>query len=373
MTKKIGVLTSGSDSPGLNAAIRSVGKSLIGYYGMEFIGFLDGFKGLVEDHSIEIKSNDLSGILSSGGTILGTSRSTPQEMHIGGEVLDMGDAAVKTYKKHKLDALVCLGGHSTMIGAHYLMQKGLNIIALPKSIDNNVPKTDNTVGFDTAIGIAAEAIDRLHSTAHSHHRIMIAEFMGKRTGWLTLGAGIAGGADVILIPEIPYDYEKITEAIMKRSESGKRFSIIAVSEGARSKDQVSFIERSREANTRLRSGKQRTEIADELTKIENRMTGNTLLLADQLEKSTGLETRITIMGYLLRGGIPSATDRLYATQLGTACAELIKKGQYGVMVALQGYNTISVPIEEVVGKDKPVPLDHPWILSARRVGTALGD
>src|SRR5882724_13415392 len=233
-TKRIGILTAGGDSPGLNAAIRGVGKAASGFYGMEIIGFRDGFRGLVEERKIKLDKAALAGILTVGGTILGTSRDKPHRMLIDGRTRDMTDVIVKNYHKYGLECLVCLGGGGTQKSALRLHQAGLNIITLPKTIDNDVAMTDATFGFATALDIATEAIDRLHSTAHSHHRIIIAEIMGHRAGWLTLGAGIAGGADVILSPEIPYRVEKIAEAIKQRSRYGTNFSIVAVAEGAMS-------------------------------------------------------------------------------------------------------------------------------------------
>ncbi|MDX9864684.1 MAG: ATP-dependent 6-phosphofructokinase [Anaerolineaceae bacterium] len=374
MRKRIGILTAGSDSPGLNATIRGLGKAALGTFGMDLIGFVDGFQGLVEDKTVEIFSTDLSGILTDGGTFLGTSRDSIQDYPLNdGSTADRTDQAIETLKKHKLDALVCLGGHETQITALHLQKKGVNIIGIPKSITNNIPQTDTSVGFDTALGVATEAIDRLHSTAHSHHRIMIVEIMGRHAGWLTLGAGIAGGADAILIPEIAYDPKLVAQAINDRRSSGKRFSIIAVAENAMSLDYVEFFEHSRKMNHRLRSGEEETKIDQELSRIENQIQGNTLLLADRLHAFTGLDTRITILGHLLRGGTPSASDRLLATQFGTACADLIQRKQYGVMIAKQGMQTVPVPLEQIAGKVKQVPLDDPWIIGAKHVGTVFGD
>jgi len=234
MTKYIGILTSGGDSPGLNAAIRAIGKAALGNYGMRVIGFRDGFRGLMENRTIRLEGATLSGILTMGGTILGTSRDKPHKMPMGSQVLDMTEVMVDNYNGHHLDALVCLGGGGTQKNAHHLAQHGLNVITLPKTIDNDVAETDVTFGFDTALGIATEAVDRLHSTAHSHHRIIVVEIMGHNVGWLALGAGVAGGADVILMPEIPYDVNKVADAILKRQYGGKSFSIVAVSEGAMS-------------------------------------------------------------------------------------------------------------------------------------------
>jgi len=252
MSKLIGVLTAGGDSPGLNAALRGIGKSAIDSYGMQIIGFRDGFRGLMENRIIRLGSSELSGILTMGGTILGTSRDKPHRMPVGGKILDMTDVIHENYQKHHLETLVCLGGGGTQKNALRLKERGMNIITLPKTIDNDVAMTDTTFGYDTALGIATEAIDRLHSTAHSHHRIIVVEIMGHRVGWLALGAGIAGGADVILIPEIPYDTDLLAEAVLKRSRSGKRFSIVAVAEGAVSKKDVAKDKHQKES-TGLRS------------------------------------------------------------------------------------------------------------------------
>src|ERR1700677_332257 len=233
--KRIGILTAGGDSPGLNAAIRGVGKTALGYYGMDIIGFRDGFRGLVEDRRLKLDKSTLAGILTVGGTILGTSRDKPHRMEIDGRTKDMTGAVKDNLKKWGIDCLVCLGGGGTQKSALRLHKAGINVITLPKTIDNDVAITDSSFGFATALDIATEAIDRLHSTAHSHHRIIVAEIMGHRAGWLTLGAGIAGGADAILIPEIPYDVESIAEAIRLRSAHGTNFSIVAVAEGAMSR------------------------------------------------------------------------------------------------------------------------------------------
>jgi 6-phosphofructokinase 1 len=373
MTKYIGILTSGGDCPGLNAAIRGIGKAAQGSFGMQVIGFRDGFRGLMENRTVQLDGSMLSGILTVGGTILGTSREKPHRMLIGGKEMDVTDAIIANYEKHHLDALVCLGGGGTQKNALYLKEKGLNVITLPKTIDNDVAMTDVTFGFDTAMGIATEAIDRLHSTAHSHHRIVVVEIMGHKAGWLTLGAGIAGGADVILIPEIPYDVENIAKAIRLRSRSGKRFSIVAVAEGAMSKadaNDLRAVEKQRE-KAKNKSDKQKAKAA--IATWEGRHAGNTLRLSRKLEHLTRLESRVTILGYVQRGGTPSAVDRLLATRLGTACADLLNEGVFGVLVAARGEGTEPVPLEKVAGKRKLVPLDHPWIQSARLVGTTLGD
>jgi 6-phosphofructokinase 1 len=372
MTKYIGILTAGGDSPGLNAAIRGVGKSALNHYGMHIIGFRDGFRGLMENRSVRLDGGELSDILTRGGTILGTSRDKPHRMPVGGKLLDMTDVIVGNYHDNHLDALVCLGGGGTMKNSLRLKEKGLNVITLPKTIDNDVAMTDATFGFDTALGIATDAIDRLHSTAHSHHRIIVVEIMGHRAGWLALGAGIAGGADVILIPEIPYEVESVAEAIRERSRRGKTFSIVAVAEGAISKkEHAALIAAEAKKKTKDKSGKKAD--ADNGAATEIQYADHTLRLAKQLEHLTGLESRVTILGHLQRGGIPSAADRLLATRLGTACADLINQGHYGVMVAARGESTKPVKLEDVAGKVKTVPPDHPWVLSARHVGTNMGD
>ncbi len=373
MAKYIGILTAGGDCPGLNAAIRGVGKAAIGFYGMQVIGFRDGFRGFMENRTMELDSNVLSGILTLGGTILGTSRDKPHRMPVAGELRDMTGVMAENYRKHHLDVLVCLGGGGTQKHALRLAQKGMNIITLPKTIDNDVALTDVTFGFDTALGVATEAIDRLHSTAHSHHRIVLVEIMGNKVGWLALGAGMAGGADVILIPEIPYNVESVAEAIRLRSHSGKRFSIVAVAEGAISQQDAKALEAAQHAVKRATSKAAKGKAEAAVSQLETQQAGHTFRLAKQLEQLTGLESRVTILGYLQRGGTPSAADRLLATRLGTACADLIKKGHYGVMVAARADSAKPVPLEDVARKLKFVPLNHPWVAAARRVGTCLGD
>ena len=390
MAKYVGVLTAGGDSPGLNAAIRGLGKAGIESYGMQIIGFRDGFRGLMQDRIMYLDSSNLSGILTLGGTILGTSRDKPNAMPVGSRIMDMSDAMLEVYQHHHLDVLVCLGGGGTQKSALKLMQKGINVVTMPKTIDNDVARTDVTFGFDTAMGIATEAIDRLHSTAHSHHRIILVEVMGHKAGWLALGAGIAGGADVILLPEIPYDINKVAEAILNRSRGGKHFSIVAVSEGALSLDdarleaekttfEASEKQKKKDSDRTENGKKEKKEKVKEDSSdtddidLDAYSSGKTIKLARQLEALTDLESRVTILGYLQRGGAPSAADRLLATRLGTGCASLIEAGKYGMMVAARGDGIEAVPLEQVAGQRKVVPLDHPWLDSARRVGTCLGD
>ncbi|NHZ72538.1 MAG: ATP-dependent 6-phosphofructokinase [Aquificales bacterium] len=372
MAKYVGILTAGGDSPGLNAAIRGVGKAAH-RAGFNVVGFRDGFRGFMENRTMRLDEQELSGILTTGGTILGTSRDKPHRMPVGGKTLDMTDAMVDVYQKHHLDVLVCMGGGGTQKNAYRLHQKGINVITLPKTIDNDVAMTDSTFGFDTALGIATEAIDRLHSTAHSHHRIIVVEIMGHNAGWLALGAGISGGADVILIPEIPYHIEKVAEAIRRRSRHGSRFSIVAVSEGAMSIDEAKAYTKAQAKREWAKSKGEKAKAKQRLVKLERQRSDSTFRISRRLEELTGLESRVTILGYLQRGGTPSSADRLLASRLGTACVEFIEQDIHGVMVAARGDSAVPVPLEQVVGKRKTVPVDHPWIDCARRVGTSFGD
>jgi 6-phosphofructokinase 1 len=353
--------------------LRGIGKSALGLYNMNVIGFKDGFRGLVENRIVRLERGSLSGILTLGGTILGTSRDKPHRMPVAGQMMDMTDVIVENYKNHHLDALVCLGGGGTQKNALALKKRGLNIITLPKTIDNDIAYTDVTFGFDTALGIAVEAIDRLHSTAYSHHRIIIVEIMGHRAGWLALGAGIAGGADVILIPEIPYDIKVVAKSILERARKGSPFSIVAVAEGALNTDFAKEVAKMQTKISKSDDKVEKNKLRTELDTLEKLHEGNSMRLASILEEMTGIETRVTILGHLQRGGTPSAADRLLATRLGTACTEYLKKGIFGVMVAAKGETTETVPLEKVAGAKKLVPLDHDWIKSARSVGTCLGD
>ncbi len=381
MTKTIGILTAGGDSPGLNAAIRGVGKTAMGAYDMRVVGFRDGFRGLMEKRGVDLDKSQLSGILTVGGTILGTSRDKPHRMLVGGQTLDMTDVIVENYHNHHLDALVCLGGGGTQKNAFRLHKKGLHVVTLPKTIDNDVWGTDMTFGFDTALGIATEAIDRLHSTAHSHHRIIVVEVMGHNTGWLALGAGIAGGADVILIPEIPYDIDAVADAIKTRHRKGASFSIVAVSEGAVPRERAEALTAAESEVVAAKKAKRAGNGSDKAIKaarkrveeIRGHLGSATLALSEDLEARTKLESRVTILGHVQRGGTPSAADRLLATRLGAATVEVINEGRFGVMIASRGEEAVPVPLEDIVGKRKTVPLDHPWIDTARSIGTALGD
>lgn len=371
MSKKVGLLTAGGDSPGVNAAIRGFGKAITNEGNVELIGFRDGFTGLVEDRTMELSSNAFSGILTQGGTILGISRSLPQAMPTDKGPVDMTDQAVETYKRHRLDALVCIGGKETIKAGLHLSRAGLNVITIPKAADNDLPGTDKAIGFDTAREIATQAIDRLHTTATATHRIMIVELMGLHAGWLTLGAGLAAGADVILIPEFPYDMKLVVNAILDRKRAGRNFSLVAVAENARSQELVDFVERAARLKAQ-REAEGTQEVDQEVERISSSYSGETMLLARRLREETGLETRITILGSLVRGGTPTAADRLLATQLAEWSALMVVNGQFGRMARRLNDQMGSVPLEEVVDRHKVIPPDHAWIRGAYQVGTCLG-
>ena len=350
VVKTIGILTSGGDAPGLNAAIRGVARTAINQYGIKVIGIEQGYRGLMQGLGHELTANELSGILTRGGTILGTSREKP--FKIGREAVN---AIKENYKKWNLDALVCIGGNGTNTTASYLQEEGLNVIGLPKTIDNDLVETDMTFGFNTAVSVATEAIDRLHTTAHSHSRIMIIEVMGHKAGWLGLYAGIAGGGDVILIPEIPYNIEPIAEHVKRRKEAGHPFSIIVVAEGALSVEEAKLDKKA-------------------LKKARKEMPYSIAYrIAKELKEATDLEPRVTVLGYLQRGGTPVPYDRVLATELGTAAAHMLAKGDFGKMVALVNGVPTGVPLDKVAGKIKKVPTDHPLLQAAREVGTCFGD
>jgi 6-phosphofructokinase 1 len=369
--RAVGILTSGGDCPGLNAVIRAITKTL-SPAGVEVFGFLEGFTGLVENRYIILDDKHVSGLLTVGGTLLRTSRNKPHKMPIaGGGTRDMTGAAIETYRRLHLDCLFCLGGGGTQKNAYHLMTEGgINVVTVPKTIDNDVWGTDTCFGFDTGMAIATEAIDRLHTTASSHHRVMVVDIMGHNSGWLALGAGVAGGADVILIPEIPYDLEVVGHSLLARMKRGKMFSIVAVAEGAVSKDDAEQLK-----NERKKKDKDKDKDKDKKKKFEDEHSKEPVsaILAEHIEQVTGLETRVTSLGHLQRGGIPSPTDRLLCTKFGTRAAECALEGNFGVMVAKRGQDFIPVPLSEIVGNKRTVPLDHEWIRAARAVGTCLGD
>ncbi len=371
--RKVGILTAGGDSPGLNAAIRGFGKTAIGHYGMELVGFRDGITGLVENRSVPLDGKALSGILTVGGTILGTSRDKVNKFVVDGEVRDMVPTVVENYQRDGLDALILLGGGGTAKNAMKLVDAGLNVLHLPKTIDNDIAMTDTSFGFATAMEIATDAIDRVHSTAHSHHRIILTEIMGHRAGWLSLGAGLAGGADIILIPEIPYSVDSVAATVKARTQHGSNFSVVAVAEGARDVNDAADYEAALLLADSAGSPEAKRAARAHLAHVEDIQREHTFKLARELEAATGLETRVTILGYVQRGGTPCAADRLLATRLGSAAAGLVARGEFGVMVAARGEGTESVPLSEVAGKIKMVPPDHEWVTAARQVGVGLGD
>jgi 6-phosphofructokinase 1 len=361
-THTFGILTSGGDCPGLNAAIRGVAKAAHEKYSMTIIGINEGYRGLIEGDARLLKASDFSGILTRGGTILGTSREKPFKDNVG-DIRDSEagrnkpETIIENYKRLNLDCLVVLGGNGTHKTANLLKKEGLNIIGLPKTIDNDIWGTDVTFGFHSAVDIATEAIDRLHSTAHSHNRVMLIELMGHKAGWLALYAGISGGGDVILIPEIPYSIDSICRHLIKRASQGKSFSIVVVAEGA-----ISMEEAARSKSERKKA-----------VKKENEYFTRGYEIAKAIEKTAGMETRLTVLGYQQRGGTPSPYDRLLATMFGTAAAELLYRGEYGKMVALEASRVVARPLEDIAGRLKQVPPDHPLIETARSVGTCFGD
>jgi 6-phosphofructokinase 1 len=372
-TRCIGILTAGGDCPGLNAAIRGVAKAAL-HHGIKVIGILDGFRGLVENRTIPLEDQHVSGILTMGGTLLGTSRDKPHKMTMGAKVMDMTDVAIANARRLQIDCLVCLGGNGTQKNALHLHRSGgINVLTLPKTIDNDVALTDTSFGFDTAMGIATEAIDRLHTTATSHHRIIVVELMGHSAGWLALGAGIAGGADAILIPEIPYDLAAVAEHLRDRRQHGKRFSIVAVAEGAVSREAAAIQEQDSKNGKKRKQASIETPTSQDHNAIHLVQEPMASRLTRQIQQLTGLEARVTSLGHVQRGGTPSAADRLLCTRLGTKAGQLLAAGTYNVMVAVRGEHCIPVPLAKVAGITKTIPLSHPWIETARLVGTCLGD
>jgi len=355
--KRIGVLTGGGDCPGLNAAIRSIAKTAILNYDMEVIGIKDGFLGLIENRHSPILYEDVSGILTAGGTILGASNKANPFRHpdTKGRFIDVSDTAINNYKKMRLDGLVCIGGDGTLSIAYKLCTKGVKLVGLPKTIDNDLAQTEATIGFDSALVTATQAIDKLHTTAQSHHRVMVIEVMGRYAGWLALYAGVAGGGDVIIIPEIPYDINKICDVVLNRSRQGKRFSIVVVSEGARPKFGRMLVKKIvKDSTDPVRLG----GIGDKIT--------------NDIESITDLESRVTVLGHLQRGGEPSPFDRLLATRLGVDACRLVAKKDFSKMVALKADNIVSVDLSKAVKDTRRVDLKHSVIKAALAVGTSFG-
>ncbi|MBI5182880.1 MAG: ATP-dependent 6-phosphofructokinase [Nitrospinae bacterium] len=359
--KKIGILTGGGDCAGLNAVIRSITKKGIFEYNMMVIGIIDGFSGLLNRNVKRLKVEDVSGILPLGGTILGTSNiANPFRVPINnGDKLrfeDHSERVIDYYKELELDVLFCIGGDGTLTIAHQLGKMGMDIIGIPKTIDNDIFGTDITFGFNSAVEIITKATDALHSTAMSHHRVMILEVMGRNAGWLALYGGLAGGGDIILIPEIPYNIDKVCEKVRQRNLHGKRFSVIVISEGARPIGGEKVIKRIvKESTEQVRYG------------------GIGINIGDDIERCTGLETRVTILGHLQRSGAPTGFDRILGTGFGTAALDLALQGEFGKMVALKGEAISSIPLEEVAGRQRLIPIDSPVLRSARSVGTSFGD
>ncbi|MCR4795132.1 MAG: ATP-dependent 6-phosphofructokinase [Ruminococcus sp.] len=360
MKRRIGILTSGGDCPGLNATIRGVAKACYERFGednVEIIGISNGYYGLINNLCKEMSPSSFSGILTQGGTIFGTKRQPFKMMQVIGEDnIDKVKNMKETYKKQKLDCLLTLGGNGTHKTSKLLSDEGLNIIGLPKTIDNDIYGTDVTFGFHTAVDIATDVLDRLHTTAASHSRVLLCEIMGNKAGWLTLNAGIAGGADVIIIPEIPYDIDKICDAVMARSASGKTFSIVAVAEGAFDVNEAKMKKKER-AKKRAEAG----------------ILTATSRIAAQIQSNTGLEARVCVPGHMLRGGAPSAYDRVLSTQFGVHAAYLIAKERYGRTVAKIGNKITSNKLEDIAGKTKFVDTDNHLVIAARDIGVSFGD
>ena len=356
MKRRIGILTSGGDCPGLNAAIRGVARAAYEMFDdVEIVGIHDGYRGLIQGDYQVMDRAQFSGILTLGGTILGTSRQPFRNMKVIGEDNVNKVAAMKAnYKAMKLDCLVILGGNGTHKTANLLSQEGLNVIGLPKTIDNDLYGTDFTFGFHTAVDIATDVIDRIHTTACSHGRCMVIEVMGNKAGWLTLYSGIAGGADVILIPEIPYDIERVAKVVETRASAGKGFSILAVAEGAMDKEEAKLKKKEREAK----------RAASPITVSQR--------IAAQLQELAGVEARAVIPGHIQRGGSPSAYDRVLSTQFGVHAAELIRDGIFGVSVALVGNTVTHNPLNEIAGVAKLVPPDHQMVQTAKNIGISFG-
>lgn len=359
--KRIGVLTGGGDCPGLNAVIRAVVKTAVNDHGIEAYGVEDGYEGLVQNRIRPLSYDDVSNILTAGGTILGSSnKANPFEYYDQDEAeprrSDRSDESVENIRSAGLDGLVCIGGDGTLSIANKLAEKGVPIIGVPKTIDNDVCNTDVTFGFDTASQIVADAIDRLHTTAQSHHRVMVVETMGRYVGWLALVGGMAGGGDIIIIPEIPYTLENVCRTVERRSQRGRRFSIVVVSEGVKPP-----------------SGEHITRLRVEDSHDPVRLGGVGVWLASTIEQMTGIESRAVVLGHLQRGGTPTARDRVLATQFGREAMAAAARREFGVMVALRGTQIECVPLQKVAGHEKRVDPDGQLMQAARSVGTCFGD
>ncbi len=359
--KRIGVLTGGGDCPGLNAVIRAVVKTAILDYGVQVMGILNGFEGLIEDKMRPLGMKDVSGILPLGGTILGTSNTAnpfrhPVRNNGGIEFKDVSDQAIQVFHEESLDALVLIGGDGTQNIGFKLSEKGVPVVGVPKTIDNDLQGTEVTFGYDTAVRTACEAIDKLHTTAESHHRIMVVEVMGRYAGWIALGAGVSGGGDVILIPEIPYSIDAVAEKIMERKRRGKNFSIVVVAEGAKNDKGELVVQKTIEEST------------DPI-----RLGGISHVIGSKLEEITGQETRVTVLGHLQRGGSPTPFDRNLATMFGWKAVQLVVEEKFNQMAAYQGGIVTSVPIQTAIESLKTVPPDNELLLAARSTGVSFGE
>ncbi|MFH1686640.1 MAG: ATP-dependent 6-phosphofructokinase [bacterium] len=359
--KRIGVLTGGGDCPGLNAVIRAIVKTAHNQYDMEVIGFYDGYEGLIQNRYRRLESGDASGILAQGGTILGTSnRADPfhfpvlqdDEKYI---YLDRSTEAVRNFSSLGLDALIAIGGDGTMAASAGMAKKGMPIVGVPKTIDNDLVGTDVTFGFDSAVVTATDAVDKIHTTAQSHHRVMIIEVMGRYAGWLALASGLAGGGDIILLPEFPYDIEAVCDAVRSRNAKGKNFSIVVVGEGAKPIGGDMVVSR-------------RVETSPDALRLGG--IGNQV--AAEIEGLTSIECRVTILGHLLRGGSPSPYDRLLATRFGVEATQIVAAGGFGQLIGLHNNEIITTPLEEIAGKLRLVTADHPWVKVAQALGICLG-
>ena len=359
--RRIGILTGGGDCPGLNAVIRAVVKSAIHCHGLEVLGIEDGFQGLIENRMHPLDWHAVSNILTAGGTILGTNNKCDPRKYltrVNGqmEFRDVTDRCLDHVAQRGLDAVIVIGGDGTMTVASHFVRLGVRCIGVPKTIDNDLWGTDVTFGFATAVSIATEALDRIHTTAASHHRAMVVEVMGRNAGWIALYSGIAAGADVILLPEIPYDISAVCGFVQDRSRCGKRFSILCVSEGARP-----------------RGGKQIVARVDPSSPDPIRLGGVGNVLAQQIEERTGIETRTTVLGHVQRGGTPVAADRVLATQFGHAAMDLLVSGAAGRMVVMRAGAVSDIDLTECDGRQRLVPLDHPLVKAARDVATCFGE
>lgn len=358
--RKLGILTGGGDCPGLNAVIRAVVKTAHHDYGMDVLGIEDGYEGLLEKRARPLSSDDVSGILTHGGTILGTSNTAnpfkvPVISKNSIQFQDHSAKAIKNFRSWKLDALVVVGGDGTLSSARKLSDLGIPVVGIPKTIDNDLEGTDFTFGFHTAVSVATDALDRLHTTAASHHRVMVLEVMGRNAGWIALHAGAAGGADIILIPEMPFNLEVIHREVRARAKQGKRFSLVVAAEGAH-----------------VAGGKAIERARDPKNPYPVKLGGVGIFLAEEIERNAGIEARAAVLGHIQRGGSPTAFDRNLGTLFGVHAVQILKEGKTGHMVCLRGQDIQSVPLKDAVSHIKRVPTNHPLVVSCKAVGTSFG-